>query len=604
MKLSKLYSNKENFKNISFNLNGLNVIYADVKTELKDKKNSHDLGKTKVAELIDFLLLKKINKKDDFLLRLTDESKKSIFNDYVFYLEIELNNGDFLTIKRGVESNTKISFSLSEKRSEDFRPPLKFVIENVSIDKAREVLSEYLNFDFFFDKNYDYRKAISYNLRTPPNDYKDVFQLSKFSNGKHKYWKPFVFDILGFDGELLLKKYENDDEIDELNGFINTLKRQYNIDKKDRDSLIAEKKSIEDSNLEIEKKIDSFNFYEQDKKLIQNGISEIENSISEYNSLSYNLNFEIDKLKKSIQNNFAFELDKVEKTFKETGIYFGNQIKKDYQELLEFNSKITIERNKLIKKILSSKQKELSQINTSLVELNSKKEELLSILQDTDTFKKFKTYQKTLAKKEEELNNINSKINFIDLIFSKEDEIEVKKNDIEQTITKLKNLSRNTEQNEKYNDIRTKFHSYYKNIMNESANISWYLNKENNVEFPPPKILDNSNKNTAKDEGTTYKKILCVAFDLSILTSYNNQSFFRFIYHDDVLSTQDNGIKLRLLEEIDRLLKEFNIQYIISVIKSDLPTDKNENVIYFNESEIVLKLNDIDDKGTLFGFSF
>ena len=63
MKLSKLYSNKENFKNISFNLNGLNVIYADVQTELKDKKNSHDLGKTKVAELIDFLLLKKLTGK-------------------------------------------------------------------------------------------------------------------------------------------------------------------------------------------------------------------------------------------------------------------------------------------------------------------------------------------------------------------------------------------------------------------------------------------------------------------------------------------------------------------------------------------------------------
>ncbi|QYS91992.1 hypothetical protein JJC04_05025 [Flavobacterium covae] len=63
MKLSKLYSNKENFKNILFNLNGLNVIYAEVKTDIKDKRNSHCLGKTKVAELIDFLLLKKIDKK-------------------------------------------------------------------------------------------------------------------------------------------------------------------------------------------------------------------------------------------------------------------------------------------------------------------------------------------------------------------------------------------------------------------------------------------------------------------------------------------------------------------------------------------------------------
>ena len=42
----------------------------------------------------------------------------------------------------------------------------------------------------------------------------------------------------------------------------------------------------------------AFNFYEQDKKLIQNGISDIENAISDCNSISYNLNYEIDKLKK------------------------------------------------------------------------------------------------------------------------------------------------------------------------------------------------------------------------------------------------------------------------------------------------------------------
>ncbi len=445
---------------------------------------------------------------------------------------------------------------------------------------------------------------MSYNLRTPPDDYKDVFQLSKFANGKHKYWKPFIFDLLGFDGDLLLKKYENDDEIEDLKGFIGTLKREYKIDKKDRDSLIAEKRSIEENNLEIEHKIDAFNFYEQDKKLIQSGISDIENSISEYNSLSYNLNYEIDKLKKSIQNNFAFELNKVEKVFKETGIYFGDQIKKDYQELLDFNSKITIERNKLIKKILTNKEKELKGINSNLIDLNSKKENLLSVLQDTDTFKKFKTYQKALAKKEEELNIVNSKINYIDLIFSKEDEIDDKKSEIESTIAKLNFLFRHTDKNEKYDDIRQKFNSYYKFIMNESANISWHLNANNNIEFPPPKVLDSSNRNTAKDEGTTYKKILCVAFDLAVLTSYNNQSFFRFIYHDDVLSTQDNGIKVRLLELINNLVREYSIQYILSVIKSDLPVNENDNVIYFNNDEIVLKLNDANEEGTLFGFSF
>ena len=49
MKLSKLYCNQSDFHNVEFNLKGLNVVYANVQTELSEKKNSHDLGKTKLS---------------------------------------------------------------------------------------------------------------------------------------------------------------------------------------------------------------------------------------------------------------------------------------------------------------------------------------------------------------------------------------------------------------------------------------------------------------------------------------------------------------------------------------------------------------------------
>ena len=48
----------------------------------------------------------------------------------------------------------------------------------------------------------------------------------------------------------------------------------------------------------------------------------------------------------------------------------------------------------------------------------------------------------------------------------------------------------------------------------------------------------------------------------------------------------------------------YDFQYILSVIKSDLPTDENDSPILFDENEIILKLNDKDETGTLFGFEF
>ena len=121
MKLSKLYCNQPGFKNIQFNLNGINVVYADVKTDIKEKKNQHDLGKTKIAELIDFLFLKKINK-DHFLLK----HEKEHFQNHVFYLKSCFNSGQYLTIKRAAKNNTKISFAVNDASTNEFRPPFSW----------------------------------------------------------------------------------------------------------------------------------------------------------------------------------------------------------------------------------------------------------------------------------------------------------------------------------------------------------------------------------------------------------------------------------------------------------------------------------------------
>ncbi|WP_332453641.1 DUF2326 domain-containing protein [Chryseobacterium aquaticum] len=604
MKLSKLYSNDERFKNITFNLRGLNVIYADVQTAIGEKKNSHDLGKTKLAELIDYLLIKRIDKKH-FLLKVTDNEGESIFKDHIFYLEILLNDGRFLTIKRSVENPTKTSFSINEQKVNEYVPPTNWIYEDLSIDNAKKTLAVYLNFDFFKNKSYDYRKAINYCIRMQP-DYEDVYRLSKFKGGKDIDWKPFMFDLLGFNGEVLRKKYQNDEEQDKINEQIKLLKRDFLVNETDRDEIIAQIGLQETKTKEAENKIDQLNFYEQDKSLIENGIDGIENKISDLNTISYNLNFDINKLQNSIKNNFAFDLSKVEKVFKESKIYFPNELKKDYSELIQFNEELTKDRNRLLKKTLKEKTEELNTINVQLEKLNYKKEELLSFLKDTDVFRRLKFYQKELAKLESELIKLTERLRIIDVIIEKENKKQDLNKSIEDTIKEIRDISNHTEKNDKYRLIRGLFSKYFLEVMDEDTYISWSINSNNNVDFKPPviKTKDSLSKDTAKDEGRTYRKILCIIFDLAILVAYNIESYFRFVYHDDVLSQQDNGIKVRLLSLISTITKTHDIQYILSVIKSDLPMDQDDNPIYFSSSDIVLELNDKDESGTLFGFEF
>lgn len=604
MKLSKLYSNNSLFKNITFNLNGLNVIYADVVTEIVEKKNSHNLGKTKLAELIDYLLLKDIDKKS-FLLKGTDSNGKPAFINHIFYLEILLNSGQYLTIRREIKESTKASFSINEQSTNGYIPPVHWEHENLGAKVARKALSEYLDFDFFKNKPYNYRKAINYCIRMQP-DYEDVYKLSKFKGGKDIDWKPFMFDLLGFNGEILRNKYINDQLQEEIEDDIKKLRRDFSVDDTSRDEIIAQISLQESKTRDAEARIDQLNFYDQDKELIEKGIEEIESSISELNTVSYNLNFDINKLRNSIKNNFAFDISKVEKVFNEAQLYFPDNLKKEYSDLIRFNEELTKERNRLLKSTLSKKQKQLNEINSKLEELNNEKENLLSFLQDTNTFRRLKQYQKVLAKLESELMQLKERLKIIDIIIQRGQDKESLKKEIETTITTIKEIYKQTEKNEKYNLIRDLFSKFFHEIMNEDAYISWSINSNNNVEFKPPVIRtkDSLSKDTAKDEGRTYRKILCVAFDLAILVAYNNESYFRFVYHDDVLSQQDNGIKNRLLELIHSITSKYDIQYILSAIKSDLPTDENDSFVYFDEQDIVLELNDKNESGTLFGFEF
>lgn len=603
MQLSKLYCNDKDFKNITFNLNGLNVIYADVKSDLKEKKNSHCLGKTRLAGLIDFMLLKDVDK-HHFLLKIKEEDK-SVFINHVFYLELHLNSDKFLTIKRSIESNTLISFAIQNQTTKDYLPPQNWTYENITIKKARSILNDYLSFDFFHNKDYNYRKSISYSLRTQ-DDFKDVYKLNKFVGGRDVDWKPFMFDLLGFKGELLRLKYDNDAKIEDIKSLISSYKSDYSVKVEQRDEIIAERSILESEYKEVEEQIDRFNFYKQDKSLIKGGIDEIENKISNLNSDSYRLNYELDKLKTSIKNNFSFDIEKVKKVFEETSIYFSEQLTSDYEQLMDFNKKLTTERNKLLKSTIKKKEKELNDVNSKLENLNNERESLLIHLTDSDTFTKFKKCQKDLVKLEGQLLKFQEKVNAIDLIIQKENQIETLQTDIKSTISELKKIHQSTDRNQKYNEIRALFSKFYKQIMDEVAVLSWNLNSNNNVDFIPPKVKSkiDENKDTAKDEGNTYMKLLCVAFDLSILCAYNKESYFRFVYHDDVLSQQDNGIKIRLLELISDITKKYKIQYILSAIKSDLPLDIQNQIQDFKENEIILKLHDKDISGTLFGFEF
>src|SRR5690606_39942779 len=101
----------------------------------------------------------------------------------------------------------------------------RVLFRSMTLKPAKQQLADYLALDFFSNKKYDYRKAISYSIRTQ-GDYEDVYKLSKFKQGNDVDWKPFMFELLGFDGALLEAKYKADDKRNDIKAVIINLKNE------------------------------------------------------------------------------------------------------------------------------------------------------------------------------------------------------------------------------------------------------------------------------------------------------------------------------------------------------------------------------------------
>lgn len=583
MKISKIYSNK-NFKNIEFN-EKFNAIVAFIESDKKE--DTHNLGKTSLIRVIDFLLLSSFDKNTDKLLG------NKIFTGQEFYGELKLNNGKYLIIKRSINTPTKISFKLNISKLDNFKLDIDWD-EELPFKKAKAKLNEYLDFNIL--PNWDYRNSITYFLRSQ-QDYLDVFKLNKFK-GKDKDWKPFVFDLLGFNGNLILNKLEVEIEIKTLKERLQTLKSEAQIDTSEKDRLEGLLEIKKNELFEIKNQIDKFNFFKEDIQTNKELVEEIDVKLQAFNTDRYRISYEINKIELSLSDiNDDVDDKAINSLFEEVNLYYPQQLKKEYNDLINFQKSLTIERKKYLLETLTELKTEYSNLNLNIKEIENQKGDALSLLTQKDSYYKFKEYQKKVIALEVEVERIKDKTKAIDSSLIIENDIKEKRELVKDNISLLKEAL----SERKHSNINKIFNSIIKEIIDTNALISLKLNNQGNVEFN----ADYQNKidllKTSESQGTTYKKLLCVAFDLSLLVNFSDKSFYKFVYHDGVLEGLDDRIKIRYIKLVKEFCEKYDLQYIVTLIDSDLPKDMPDLI---EDNDICLRLNDKDNNGKLFLNSF
>lgn len=592
MKLSRLYSNKPDlFEPVDF-VDGLNVVMAEIRLPENRNKDTHNLGKTTLGRLLDFGFLAGRDAKF-FLFKHID-----LFKEFIFFLEIELEDASFVTVRRGVEEATKISFKRHEARYQDFSvlPVLEWDHQDVPFDRARELLDGLL--DWRSLKPWSYRKGLGYLLRSQ-EDFREVFQLRKFAS-KHADWKPFLAHILGFDAQLVSRHYEKEEELSEKQETAQTIKNELggsieDISKIEGILLLKQKESEKKQKL-----LDAFDFRAQDKDQTKQLVDNIDERIASLNAERYSLSQNKKKILASLEEDqILFNPDDAQRLFEEAGVFFKGQIKKDFQQLIDFNKAITDERRGYLQEERIEIEAELKRVSAELNALGKKRSDMLSFLSETDIFGKYKQVSDEMVTLRADITSLERQRGFLHRLQELRTEIRGLTEERSQLQTKIEEdvERQNSDQNSLFSAIRLFFSEIIEEVIDRKALLSVSPNQAGHLEFKA-EILDESGNATSADLGYTYRKLLCIAFDLAVLRAHIDDKFPRFVYHDGVFESLDDRKKESLLVVIRRYA-ELDLQLIITLIDSDIPTRADDDTV-FADDETVLTLHDEGEQGRLF----
>ena len=347
--------------------------------------------------------------------------------------------------------------------------------------------------------------------------------------------------------------------------------------------------------------LDSFDFNDEDREQTSRLVNEIESNLASLNSERYIKNANLRKVVDSLkEGKINFSPNDAGELFEEAGIFFSGQIKKNFEQLIEFNRAITEERLTYLRVEKEELENELATINQSISQLNKERSQALQFLKETDVFHKFKKTNKS----------ITSLAADVEILTRQKESIE-KITKIDKTISKvqdkIKNLRTKIEANVKLQDedksslfstIRLHYNEIIETVISRKALLTTPVNSQGHIEFNVS-ILDAKGKETGASDGNTYKKLLCIAFDMALLRAYSTVKFPRFVFHDGAFESLDDRKKL-LLTSTMRKYSGFGIQQIITLIDSELPNLNDGTKFNFEDNEIVLLLHDEDNSGQLF----
>lgn len=573
MQLVKVYSNKESFKTVEFNKNGLNFIVAKQKN--LDNQNKGDtyngVGKSLLVRII------------HFCFGASDKHYKSFckeLDEWEFYIDFIVKNNKY-TVKRCTKTPKEIYLNDEKLSVAKFNEKMAKIC--FSIPKEINYLTFRSLFPFFIRPN----KEAYANYDIPIKDLKK-YQIVLYN----------AF-LLGLDIFLVQKKKELKSEKDKVKQLIKNFKKDSIL----REFFIGEK-DIELTLLDIEEQIqkldENLKLFKvaKDYNDVQVEADEVENKLFKINNELILIENNIKKIEKSLGVNSEVRAMDIESIYNEINIHFSKDLTKTLNELEEFHNKLTVNRKRrLIEqkgKLLIEKDKKQKISN----QLQKKLDSLMKYLGEHEALDVFVVLSDKKSKLEAQREDLTKYKQLEEKC--KLREMEIVKEQSNMTIKAEEYLNLISEEIATLRDFfRTLAKKFYPNV---ASGLSIENdNGDNQNRFKIQAKIDSD-----ASDGINSVRIFC--YDLTVLLKGHNH-YIDFIFHDSRLF---DGIDERQKADIFNIAYELfdenlNKQYIATInqnqleeVKNQLGADKYKTII---EDNTVLILTDESANDKILGVS-
>ncbi len=524
---------------------GFNFIFGK-KDDSESKKPLNGIGKSSVADLIDFCLLAEFSPKNKRLYK-----EKERLDGYKIVLEFEVNHIDYI-IKRNINDKS-IEFGLLYQEEEI---PVKD-----AKTKVFQVIFKNPEYEGIADQKW-YRSLMSFFLKIHKKrkgEFTDPINFLTQSNRLSEI-NQYHFFLLGLDNKLICRNFELQKDVKERDTAIRQVKRMveknYGISIKDIDIQLSKLRN------EIKKTkaaIDAFKLAEQFKD-VEIKLNELTEKIKYLSEQNFWMNRKIESYKESYELKDILSDSKIrgiEKLYAELNKQLSGVIRNSLKEAVDFRKKLARSREEFLKEEIQRLESDIRKNEKEKNELDEQRQKLFLLLKSKEAFTDLTQAFYYLGEQEKELSDLEGKIKtYRDL---ESEKLSYKEQDAKLGL-EINTFLKNNQ--DKIDAFERLFSEVYNRIYPESASSGFSVTPN----FGVDKI--NINVSFDKDESKGWNKGRTLVYDIAVMLNAirNKINTPRFLLHDGIFDGMDKSQFVELYHYVKSLQKEGNkFQYIVTM---------------------------------------